>query len=36
MADIKSDSEMLAEIYRNTHYALQSVSGRTSEMDCSA
>ena len=26
MADIKSDSEMLAEIYRNTHYALQSIS----------
>ena len=26
MADIKSDSEMLAEIYRNTQYALQSIS----------
>ena len=26
MADIKSDSEMLAEIYRTTHYALQSIS----------
>lgn len=26
MADIKSDSEMLAEIYRNTHYALQSIA----------
>ena len=26
MADIKKDSELLAEIYRNTHYALQSIS----------
>ncbi len=26
MADIKCDSEMLAEIYRNAHYALQSIS----------
>ena len=26
MADIKKDSELLAEIYRNTHYALESIS----------
>ena len=26
MADIKKDSELLAEIYRNAHYALQSIS----------
>ena len=26
MADNKSGSELLAEIYRNTHYALQSIS----------
>ena len=26
MADIKSGNELLAEIYRNTHYALQSIS----------
>lgn len=26
MADIKKESELLAEIYRNTHYALVSIS----------
>lgn len=26
MADIKKDSELLAEIYRNAHYALESIS----------
>ena len=26
MADIKRESELLAEIYRNTHYALNSIS----------
>ena len=33
MADIKSDSEMLAEIYRNTHYALQSISDIMPQVD---
>ena len=26
MEEIKKDSELLAEIYRNAHYALQSIS----------
>ena len=26
MEEIKSGSELLAEVYRNTHYALQAIS----------
>ena len=33
MADIKKQSELLAEIYRNTHYALTSISDILPETD---